>query len=222
MKISIVLPVYNEGGRVGNVIKSLIKTNYEIILVDDGSNRGLILNKSFQRSSKIKLLVHKVNMGKGAALKTGCRYAFSTGSDAVIMMDSDGQHSVDDLSKFVTKLETGKYDVVLGSRNLSLGVPLVRFVGNKIASVVVNILFGIYVSDVISGYRALTRSAYETIKWESLGYGVETEMIIKIKMKRLRYCEVPVETIYFDKYKGVSILDAFEILFNIIYWRLKI
>lgn len=222
MKISIVLPVYNEGARALKVISDLVDKGYHVVVVDDGSSKALTLSSKLCNNPKVNLLVHKVNMGKGAALKTGCDYVFTKGFDAAILMDSDGQHSVDDIPKFVQKLEVDKYDVVLGSRNLSLGAPLVRFVGNKIASVVINILFGIYVSDLVSGYRALTRNAYQKIRWESLGYGVETEMVIKIRMKNLKYCEVPVETIYFDKYKGVSILDAFEILFNIIYWRFKI
>jgi len=168
------------------------------------------------------LLEHKINLGKGAALKTGCEYAFSHGADAVVMMDADGQHAAGDLPEFVEKLNTKKYDVVFGSRNLGMGMPFIRFVGNKVASVIVNLMFGIYVSDLISGYRALTKKGYEKTKWESTGYGVETEMVIRVKKNNLKYCEIAVETIYFDNYKGVSILDAFGVFMNLIYWKFKI
>jgi len=224
MNIQIVLPVHNEEGRVLQVLKDLSKFKFDVVVVDDGSvdTTNKILKKFTVHSSRFTLLNHQINLGKGAALKTGCEHAFSHGADAVIMMDSDGQHSVSDLSLFVEKLESKKYDLVLGSRNLSLGVPLVRYVGNKIASLIVSIMYHIYVSDLISGFRAMTKNGYKKVKWESTGYGVETEMIIRMKKENLNYCEIPVATIYYDGYKGVSILDSFGVLANLILWKFKI
>lgn len=222
MNIQIVMPAYNEGNRIISVLTELQKDGYKVIVVDDGSTDGTSLKLRATSNSKLTVLSHKINLGKGAALKTGCEYAFKSGAEAVILMDSDGQHAVSDLPKFEEKLETGKYDVVFGSRNLNLGVPLVRYLGNKMASVIVSLMFGIYVSDLISGYRALTRSGYKKIKWESTGYGVETEMVIRVKKSGLSYCEIAVETIYFDNYKGVSILDAFGVFSNLIFWKVKI
>ncbi len=220
MKIAIVLPVFNEEKHIENVLKNLAKSKLTIIAVDDGS-KDMSSQKLKGKIPKIKVLTHKVNLGKGSAMKTGCEYAFNNGYDAVIFMDSDGQHSINDLPKFIEKLETEKFDIVFGSRNLGLDMPLIRFLGNKFASVFVNLLFGIYVSDLLSGYRAITKKAYQKIKWESQGYGVETEMVIKTKQEKLKYTEVPIETIYLDGFKGVSILDAFGILLNVVYWRLK-
>lgn len=222
MNITVVLPVYNEEERVSQVLKELLATKLSIVVVDDGSSDKSFLKAKKLKNSKLMVLSHKINLGKGAALKTGCDYAFSHDADAVIMMDSDGQHSVDDLKKFQEKLESKKYDVIFGSRNLNLGVPLIRFVGNKVASVIVNILFGIYVSDLISGFRAITKKAYEKIRWNSVGYSVETEMVVRVKKEKLSYCEIPVATIYYDGYKGVSILDSFGVLGNLIVWRFKI
>lgn len=219
------MPAYNEGDRILPVLKELSKLGYKVVVVDDGSrdNTSVLIKKA--KLNDVVLISHKINLGKGGALKTGCEYAFSNGADAVIMMDADGQHAANDLSKFIEKLETNNYDVVFGSRNLGMGMPFVRFVGNKVASVLVNILFGIYVSDLVSGYRALTKKAYNKAKWSYSrppGYGVETEMIIRIKKANLKYCEIPIETIYFDNYKGVSILDAFGVFLNLIYWKIKI
>lgn len=219
------MPEYNEADRILPVLKELQKQNCKIIVVDDGStDKSNRLIKEANLKNVI-LLTHKINLGKGAALKTGSEYAFSHGADAVILMDSDGQHSIDNLPKFVETLETQKFDVVFGSRNLGLGMPFIRYAGNKVASVIVNLMFGIYVSDLVSGYRALTKNAYEKAKWSSSrppGYGVETEMIIRIKKANLKYCEIPVATIYYDNYKGVSILDAFGVLFSLVYWKFKI
>src|SRR5438309_1840198 len=150
MKIAVVVPAYNEGDRISEVLTQLVKTKLPIIVVDDGSK-----DSTFAKTSKFKVIAiqHKVNLGKGAALKTGVQAAFNLGAESVIIMDSDGQHKVEDLSKFSELIKSGKYDVVIGSRNLSYGVPLIRYLGNKFASLLVKFLFDIYVSDLLCGYR---------------------------------------------------------------------
>lgn len=219
MKIIIVVPAYNEAERIGKVLQDLVKTKLPIIIVDDGSIDGTY---EVIQKYKVTVLKHKINLGKGAALKTGCDAAFSLGAEGIIIMDSDGQHKVEDLDKFISALETENYDIIFGSRNLSFGVPFMRFIGNKFASVLVSFLFGIYVSDLICGFRAFTKNGYDKLKWQSSGYGVETEMVVRAGKLKLKYCEVPVETIYFDKFKGVTILDAFGILFSVLKWRISI
>ncbi len=219
MKITIVTPVYNEEKRVGLFLKQLRSTKYKIVVVDDGSTDASLKQINKIKNKNTTLLEHKINLGKGAALKTGCEYAFKEGADAVILMDSDGQHNVNDLSIFEKKLRSGKYDIVLGSRNLNLGIPLDRYVGNKIASVFVSLLFRIYVSDIICGFRGLTKKAYKKINWESTGYGVETEMVVNIKRNGLTYCEVPVETIYYNSFKGVTIWDSIGVFGSVMKWK---
>lgn len=217
MKIYLVIPAYNEAKRIENLLESLKEINLPAILVDDGS-----LDKTFELAKKypVTVLRHKVNLGKGAALKTGCEAAILLGAEAVILMDSDGQHKVSDLPKFVGKISMETYDVVFGSRNLNIGVPLVRYIGNKIESVLISLLYGIYISDPICGFRAITKKAYQKMKLESTGYDIETEMVIKTKQFGFKYCEVPVETVYYDKFKGVTILDALGILANILKWKI--
>src|SRR3989344_1699599 len=208
MKIFVVVPSFNEGRRIGSVLEDLKGSGLPIIVVDDGSNDSTYNNA---KKHNVLVLKHRINLGKGAALKTGFEAAFLKGADAVIMMDSDGQHKAADLPKFIEKIESGKFDVVLGSRNLQMSVPLVRYMGNKIESLLISLLFGIYVSDPICGYRALTKKAYERMNLQSVGYDVETEMVIKTRKMGLLYCEVSVETVYYDKFKGVTILDAISI-----------
>lgn len=216
MKIFIVIPAYNEAKRVGTVIEELKDTKLPIIVVDDGSRDDTYKEASGRNVICIR---HKFNLGKGAALKTGCEAAFSLGAEAIIMMDSDGQHKASDLPKFIQALESQKYNIIFGSRSAGLGVPLVRFLGNKLSSVLVSLMFRIYLPDLICGYRAFTKSAYNKIKWQSRDYGVETEMVIRTGKSRLSHCEIPVETVYYDKFKGVTIPDAIGILFNVFKWR---
>jgi glycosyltransferase involved in cell wall biosynthesis len=220
MKIAVVLPVFNEEKKISDVLDTLSKIKLPIFLVDDGSTDKTLEIIKNKTGTKSTLVSHKINLGKGSAMRTGAELAFNRGFEAVIFMDSDGQHSPKDLSKFVEKLKTGKYDIVLGSRNLHHGVPLIRFLGNKSASVLISVLFGIYVSDILSGFRAVTYRGYKKMNIESSGYGIETEIIVKMSKYKLKNCEIPIETIYHDKHKGVTILDSLSILFDVFRWRI--
>lgn len=222
MNIFIVIPFYNEEKNIVDVVKGVTKYKFPIVLVDDGSTDGSGFRIQDSRFKNTTLLTHKINLGKGAAMKTGAEWAFENGADAVIFMDGDNQHSPADLPKFTKALESKRYGAVFGSRNYNYGVPLIRFLGNKFASVVLVMLFGIYVSDVLSGYKALTKKAYKKIRWESTGYGVETEMVARVGKNKVKFTEIPVASIYHDKTKGVTILDAVGIMGEIIKWRFTI
>ena len=213
-----VVPCFNEDKRIGKVLQNLKKQKISVVVVDDGSK-----DNSFAVSQKYTPFVfrHKINLGKGAALKTGCDAAVKLGAEGIVILDSDGQHEVDDFSKFSEALQEKNVDVVFGSRNLGREMPLIRSLGNKFGSFLISSLFGIYVSDLVCGYRAFTANGYKKIRWESSGYGIETEMVINVKKQNLTHCEVPIKTVYYDKFKGVTILDALSILGNVIKWRLS-
>lgn len=221
MKVTAIVPLFNEKRHVATVLKDIKKYKLPIVVVNDGSDDGSENEVNKLKFKNLTLLNHKVNLGKGAAMKTGAEYAFQKGADAVIFMDSDSQHKASDLPKFIEALSLGKYDVIFGSRNLNMGVPLVRYLGNKIASVITAVLFGSYVSDAICGFRGLTKKGYEKVAWESNGYGVEIEMIARLGKHKVRYTEVPVETVYLDGVKGVTLFDAFGILGEVVKWRLQ-
>jgi glycosyltransferase involved in cell wall biosynthesis len=222
MKLFIVIPAYNEQDRIGDVIEKTKRFGYPIIIVDDGSTDNTYYVS--KKAGADYVLRHKINLGnsKGAALKTGCLAAFRLGADAVVLMDSDGQHDPDDLSKFVERLQNKKCGIVFGIRSLGKDTPTVRRVGNKLASFIVHLLFGIYLEDLICGYRAMTKRAFEKIDWKSIDYAVETEMVVKTGQLGLKYCQVPVKTIYLDSVKGVTVLDAAKVLFDVVGWRLKL
>ena len=217
MKFFVVIPAYNEAPRIGGVINGVRKFTKDILVVDDGSE-----DKTTEMAQKegVKVLRHRLNLGKGAAMKTGGEMAFDLGAGAVILIDADGQHDPKYLPEFLKQLEQGS-EIVFGSRNLSYGVPLVRYLGNKFGSVLISLIFGIYRSDLLCGYIAFTKKAYQKIKWDSSHYGVETEIVARTGKNKLKYTEVPIETIYKDKYKGVTIFDAIGILFNIPRWMIS-
>ncbi len=223
MKIAIVAPAFNEENIIEKFVENVSKIKYPAYIIDDGSidKTYEVLSKVQSPKSKVHILKHKINLGKGAAMKTGAEAAFSEGFDAVVFIDTDGQHDIADLPKFVKKLNEG-YEVVFGSRNMEMGVPLVRFLGNKAVSVLISLLFGVYISDILCGYRAITKSAYKKLTWESAGYAVETEMVIRMQKANLKYCEVSVAILYLDVFKGVSMIDAIGIFFDILRWRIRL
>ena len=216
MNIFLVIPAFNEGERLPAVLTGAGRflPKGKIIVVDDGSLQPI-------KTKSALVIRHRLNLGKGAAMKTGAEYAFGEKADAVIFMDADGQHDPKELPNFASRLEKG-FDVVFGSRQPGLSVPLTRLLGNKFASIYINLLFNIYISDILSGYRALTKKAYRLLSWESSRYGVETEIVARLgkNLQRLKWTEFPIETIYIDKYKGVTIIDAIKVLVNTLWWRL--
>jgi len=166
----IVIPAYNEGKKLGEVIRKAQECGENIVVVDDGSS-----DDTFQQAKQcgVTVLKHLVNMGKGAALKTGCDFAYKQGAERYVVLDSDGQHDPKEIPRFFKELEK---------------------------------------QDSQSGYRAFTRKAYEQIRWEATDYYMETEMIIKAGRKKLLYTQIPIETIYGDKYKGTTVLDGVKIV----------
>lgn len=215
MKVSVVIPAHNEEKRIGPVLSEIEKMGLEFFVVDDGSkdNTAGVAGKYTPN-----VLRHRINLGKGAALKTGCEAAFDFGADAVVVMDSDGQHKASDLPKFVAALK--KCDVVLGERDFG-ETPTVRLIGNKLISFLVNLFFGIRVGDILCGYKAFTKKAYRKINWSSLGYSVETEIVAMTGKYRLKHCQVPVTTVYYDKFKGLTAIAGLEILFDVLRFKLR-
>jgi len=217
MHIFIVVPAFNEEKRIGHVLADVKKTKLPVVVVDDGST-----DRTFEVAKRYKVtaLRHKVNLGKGAAMKTGAIAAFKLGANTVLFMDSDGQHSVNDIPKFIEQIKANRAEIYFGRRIINKKVPGERFLGNKFASLLTFWLYGVRVHDILCGFRAITKEAFKLIEWDSLGYEVETEMAIKVGKKNLRYLEVPVEMIYYDNTKGLTLTSGIGIIFEILKWKL--
>ncbi len=210
------MPAFNEQGRITGVIKGVKKYKLPLVIVDDGSTDSTY---SIARKYTKYVLRHRINLGKGAALKTACEAAFSLGAESIIAIDADGQHEPRYIPDFKAELEKGK-EMVFGTRKLRTGTPFIRLMGNKVGSFIVWVLFGIKRRDLLCGFIALSKRAYTLLAWESTGYGLETELAAKTALRNLTHSEVLVSNIYLDKYKGVSILDALVILPSVLKWRL--
>ncbi|HCC08693.1 TPA: hypothetical protein DEP81_01785 [Candidatus Woesebacteria bacterium] len=220
MNIFVIIPSFNEDKRLAETIKKAkqFTASENIVVIDDGSK----IPERLPKNSGVWLLRHKLNLGKGAAMRTGAEFAFDQGAEAIIYMDADCQHDPKEIPVFKKYLEEG-YQLVFGSRSQGINVPLTRFLGKKFASVYVNLVFGVYITDILSGYRALTKKAYKLVKWESDRYAVETEMVAHMShhKKELSWTEFPIETIYMDKYKGMTPIDAIKLMISSIKWKLR-
>jgi glycosyltransferase involved in cell wall biosynthesis len=215
MKTIIIIPAYNESRYIGKFLDKLLQVTKNVIVVDDGSTDKTC---DIAKAKSVECISHMVNLGKGAALKTGCDYAFKKlGADAVIIMDGDDQHVVDDIKLFEKALKGGA-QVVLGVRQMDAKMPLMRILGNKSMSIIINLLFGHYIADIPSGFKAMTKSAYKLLRWQSSGYEVETEIAVRIAKSKLSYAEVLISTVYHDKDYGFNLLDAGKILLKLPYW----
>ena len=211
-----IIPAYNEEKTIGNVIKKTKKYIKNIIVVDDSSK-----DKTYDISKRKKIIIlrHIVNLGKGAAVKTGCDYALKKGAKIFVALDADAQHNPDEIPNFLSALK-GK-DVVLGYRKFHEKMPLIFRFGNSFINKTIKFLYGISLKDTQCGYRAFTADAYKKMRWDALDYSMESEMIANIGKHNLRYVEIPIQTIYSEKHKGTTFLDGIKIVANMILWRLS-
>lgn len=214
-----VIPAYNEAKNIIGVIKNLEKHILNIIVIDDGSadNTHALLKENFY--GRIKILQHKINLGKGAAMKTGCEAALKLGAKIIIMIDGDGQHSPEDIPQMLNKLINKNLDIVFGIRRFDKNMPVIKTLGNKFLSCAINFFSHVRLDDTQSGFRAFTTKAYEKIRWVSTDYSIETEMIIRAGKHNLKYGAVPIQTIYMDNHKGTTPIDGIIIIFNLLKWR---
>ena len=224
MKVSIVIPAYNEASTIGKVVRQVMSLKLpdiqkEVIVVDDGScdQTGEIA-----RSNGAIVLRHLINRGLGGALGTGIEAALGWAADVVVTFDADGQHSPDDIKKVIQPVLIDRADVVIGSRMLEAGgMPWARRVANRLANFITWVLLGIQTTDSQSGLRAFSRSAAEQIKITSNYYEVSTEICGEIERYHLRLTEVPIRSIYteYSLSKGQGIKAGLKTLFRLLLFK---
>jgi len=199
--VFIVIPAYNEATVIGSVITELRGSGYHnIIVVDDGSSDNTCQEA---RHSGVTALRHKINRGKGAAVKTGVAAANLLGADVVVTMDGDGQHCPDDIATLIKPIQDDKIDVVLGTRLLDqTGMPRLKIIANKVGNYITWLFYGIKVSDSQSGFRAYSKYAISKIDTKADKYEYDSKVIREINNNRLSFVEVPIKVLYTDYSKA--------------------
>lgn len=211
----VILPGHNEEKNLAPVLKHVKQYACNVVFVDDGSKDSTY---DVAVENDVIVLQHITNLGKGAALKTGCDYAVKQGAKYLIVMDSDGQHDPDELHLFYTELKEGT-EVVVGCRKWNEHMPFMMKLGNFGLHKISAIFYKVDIPDTQSGYRAFTRSAYKKIRWDANDYAMESEMIARIYQNKLKYAVISIRTIYLDDYKGTTLLHGIKIAFNMLFWK---
>jgi len=218
MKTVAVIPAYNEYIQLQDVIRQVSTHVDHVVVVDDGSKQVLADNITVDQ--RVTMLRHVINLGKGAALKTGAVWAIQHGYDVAVFIDADGQHDPNEIPALLAPILAQRVDIVFGVRKFHGKMPLVSRFGNIFLTAVMNFLYRIQVEDTQSGYRALKLSSFDKISWTSQRYAVETEMIVNAGKNHVAYEQVPITTIYHDKYKGTTVVDGIRIMINILAWKI--
>ena len=222
--LAIVIPAHNEAPRLPHVLDTLPAAlpdvgRIRIVVIDDGSSDG-----TAERARAHGALVarHAVNLGKGAALRTGCEASLRLGAELIVPRDAAGQHEPADLPRLLAPLLQDEADVVLTYREASGGsMPAVLKFGNVALGALVKLFFGIAVRDSQSGLRAFTSAAYPRLRWEARDYSVESEMVVRMVHSHLRFAEIPIAAVYMDRYKGTQPIDGMRILGQLLRLRLR-
>jgi glycosyltransferase involved in cell wall biosynthesis len=226
MKLSIVIPIYNEKSTLEEIFRLVQATPYEkeIIAVDDASTDGsqAILAELAAQYENVKTFYHDQNQGKGAALRTG--FAQVTG-DVVIIQDADLEYRPADYPSLLEPIQQGVADVVYGTRMVG-GRPhrvlfFWHYMGNRAITTLSNMFTNLNLSDMEVGYKVFRAEVLEGIHIKCNRFGVEPELTAKIAKKRCRIYEVPIQYHGRDYASGKKITwrDGIAAIFHVIRFK---
>jgi len=215
MNTAIIIPAYNEEKHIVSVVRAIkkVSTTYTIIVVSDGS---VDATAQLAKKENVIVLEHVINLGKGGAAKTGCDFAYKQKYDAFVLLDADGQHEPKDIPLFLEELK--KADIVFGYREKSSDSPFLMNIGNWGLTIMTKLLFGMRIYDTQCGFRAFKKKTYKKIRWTATDYAMESEMIYRAR--HLRYDQVAIKRIYYDKHKGTTIINGIKIGIQLFRWKL--
>ena len=228
MKISVVIPVYNEAATVAELISRVqaVDIPKEVIVVDDGSTDGTrdVLARLEKRYDNLRVFLQAKNSGKGAALRTGFQQATA---DFVLVQDADLEYDPSDYPALLKPLVEGKADVVYGSRFLTTKEHRVLFfwhsVGNRLLTLISNMFTDLNLTDMETGYKAFRREVIQAIKLEQDRFGFEPEVTVKIARMKLRIYEVGISYYgrTYEEGKKIGWKDGVKALWCILKYSIK-
>ena len=226
MKLSIIIPCYNERDTINSLIASVEQSpikDREIIIVDDGSKDGTRDLLSKINNHEIRVIFHETNQGKGAALRTG--FAAATG-DICIVQDADLEYDPQEFPLVIQPILDGKADVVFGSRFQSCRPHRVVYfwhrVGNGFLTLLSNIFTDLNLSDMETCYKAFRREVIQSINIRENRFGFEPEVTAKISKMNLRIYEVGISYYgrTYDEGKKIGWKDGFRAIYCIVKYNL--
>ena len=204
--VSVVIPTLNEAGNIVEVINTVekeIKYPYEIIIVDGGSTDG---TRKIVKNKNCKLII-ETRRGYGLALRLGMKQAKG---NIMVMVDGDGTYELKHINIVLDRLIEKDAELCLATRmydpNKAMG--MMNFVGNKVITFCFNMLYKQNLSDSQSGYRAISKKAFDKIEFKEDDMAFATEMLVKFSQKKFKMVEIP--TIYKERKYGKPKLRRFK------------
>jgi glycosyltransferase involved in cell wall biosynthesis len=190
-----IVPAYNEEKNIHDVVKRLRKIGFKVIVVDDGSK-----DRTYELAKRAGAIVlkHKINKGKGEALRTAFEYAKRRKIKNIVIIDADLQYLPEEAMKLLEPIKRGEADFVMGYRNWR-EVPFRHKLGNFVWRTFFNILYGTKLKDTNCGYMAFGERAIKEIENIHGGYIIENSILSDAFKKRLRVKQVPVKVFYHKK-----------------------
>lgn len=213
MKLSVVIPVYNEEKTILQIVKKVLRTKFqkEIIIIDDCSTDQTpkLLKSLVIKHKNIKVITHEKNEGKGKSIRDGFNIAKN---DIVIVQDSDLEYDPDDYRELIKPIVEGKADVVFGSRLVAAKPHRVLYFWHWLANILLtftaNFLYNTNLSDMETGYKVFSKKVLKSINLKSNRFDIEPEITAKVFKNHWRVFEVPIS------YSGRSYEEGKKI-----YWK---
>ena len=222
--LSVIVPVYNERTTLIEIVRRMravdLPMDREIVVVDDGSNDGTDKVLSAIEDSTVRVLRHPGNQGKGAAIRSGLAVVRG---DLVLIQDADLEYDPEDWPKLLNPVLRGRAKVVYGSRFTGERKNMLfwHWVGNRLLSLVTNVLYNTTLSDMETGYKLFDRSVIDGITIDSDRFDFEPEITAKVLRRGQRIYEVPIS--YngreFDEGKKITWKDGISALRTLVKYR---
>ncbi|MFA6807561.1 MAG: glycosyltransferase family 2 protein, partial [Eubacteriales bacterium] len=228
MKPVVIIPALNPDGKLITLVQDLKKIDLQIIIINDGSSQEYkSIFETLKSKYQCEICNHFKNMGKGAALKTGIKYAMVNypESSGYVTADADGQHTPEDILKIVNSLEKNSNSLILGARSFNKKeIPFKSLFGNRITSFVYFLSTGKRCADTQTGLRGIPKGLGELcLSVSGDKYEYEMNMLLEMGRKGVSFIYVPIATIYLEDNKSSHfnpIKDSIIIYLNILKYSL--
>jgi glycosyltransferase involved in cell wall biosynthesis len=195
VKLSILMPVYNEEARLPEALKQALAIDYpcdvELVIVNDGSADGTGEILTRVDDTRVRVVTHARNQGKGAAIKTGVQQA---AGDYLVILDADLEYDPQDIPRLLEPVLDGRAEVVYGNRTFGSHSSFSYWyvMGNKAVTTYANMLFNCYLGDLETCFKLMPVELYRSLDIRSKGFGMEAEVTGKLLRRRYRPYEVPI------------------------------
>jgi glycosyltransferase involved in cell wall biosynthesis len=197
MRTVIVIPAHNEAKAIGDLVKTILELDHDVIVVDDGSIDDTAI---LARTQGAHVISTHQKSGKGNALRLAFAQAIAQGYDAVITLDGDGQHAPSDIAHFLECYQKSHADIINGNRmHDTKAMPWLRRLTNKFMSWMISAVCRQKIADTQCGFRFITTKVLKAIELQSNDFEIETEILIKASKKGFRITSVGIQTIYRDE-----------------------